>query len=142
MINLPGGEIMGDIMKEKLVYVIDDDDIYHFTIRRMIKILELPYEVKGFTDGEKALNYITERKSDLDSLPEVILLDINMPVKNGWQFLDEFKLIHKDLHKDITIFIVSSSANIKDEQRARDFLEVNGYVVKPFDFEQLKACLA
>jgi CheY-like chemotaxis protein len=68
--------------------VIDDDDIYTSTIKK-IKIADVTKNTIFFDNGKVALDYFNERKHDAALLPKLILLDLNMPVLDGWQFLAE-----------------------------------------------------
>ncbi|MEQ8534886.1 MAG: response regulator, partial [Imperialibacter sp.] len=77
-----------------------------------------------------------------DELPDVILLDINMPVMDGWQFLDEFVKIKPLIKKKITIYMVSSSIDEADLERAKTYEEVSDFIVKPVKAEDLEKMLS
>lgn len=72
-----------------------------------------------------------ENKDNSELLPDVIFLDINMPIMNGWQFLDEFKKMQNSIDKNITIYLVSSSFDDRDISRSKDYAEVTDYIIKP-----------
>jgi CheY-like chemotaxis protein len=72
-------------------------------------------------------------------LPELILLDLNMPVWNGWEFLDKFTLI--ETKQSITIFILTSSVNLEDKKRAARYGMKSNYIVKPITINLLKEIL-
>lgn len=111
--------------------IIDDDKIYQLVMKRTIEHTGLIKSVLQFYDGEEAIGYFKEKQEDTAELPELILLDINMPFMNGWQFLDEFiKLNFKNQYKS-TIFIVSSSSTTEDINKAKEYSVVSGYQVKP-----------
>jgi CheY-like chemotaxis protein len=87
--------------------------------------------VLQFYDGEEALSYFREKQATTEMLPGLILLDINMPYMDGWQFLDEFiKIPFKGDYRR-TIFIVTSSSTSEDLTKASQYSEVSGYHVKP-----------
>lgn len=113
------------------VCVIDDDHIYQFLLKKELKHTHLVDRINVFTDGLKAIDYFVENKHNQDSLPDVIFLDINMPIMDGWQFLDEFKLLKKSLNKEITIYLVSSSFDDRDINRSKEYAEVTDYIIKP-----------
>jgi len=118
--------------------VIDDDDIYTFTIRKIIKIADVTHNTIFFENGKVALDYFNERKHDAALLPELILLDLNMPVLDGWQFLDKFIELKPSLQKQITVYIVSSSIDESDYSRAASIAQVSDFLVKPVTVNQLK----
>jgi CheY-like chemotaxis protein len=118
--------------------VIDDDDIYTFTIRKIIKIADVTNNTIFFENGKVALDYFNERKNDASLLPELILLDLNMPVLDGWQFLDKFIELKPVLQKRITVYIVSSSIDESDYNRAAAIEQVTDFLVKPVTVNQLK----
>ena len=74
--------------KIKLTYLIDDDEIYIFTAKKLINKTDFSEEVKFFYNGKEALEAIKSKLYNEEELPEVILLDLNMPIMDGWQFLD------------------------------------------------------
>ncbi|MEQ9188698.1 MAG: response regulator [Cryomorphaceae bacterium] len=113
------------------VCVIDDDDIYQFLLKKELKHTHMVDRINVFTDGQKAIDYFMENRHSQDHLPDVIFLDINMPIMNGWQFLDEFKMLKQKLNKKITIYLVSSSFDDRDISRSKEYAEVTDYIIKP-----------
>ncbi|HRH33783.1 MAG TPA: response regulator [Catalimonadaceae bacterium] len=111
--------------------VIDDDVIYQFAVKLNIKQLELAKNVLTFSNGELAKIFFEENLKNNEALPEVILLDINMPVMDGWDFLDWFKSAKTQISKKITIFMVSSSIDWRDIEKAKSYDEVSDYLSKP-----------
>jgi CheY-like chemotaxis protein len=120
--------------------IIDDDQIYQLVMKRAIEQSGIVRDVLQFYDGEEAINYFKEKQQSPEDLPELILLDINMPYMDGWQFLDEFvKIPFKGDYKR-TIYIVSSSSTSEDLNKAKEYEVVSGYHVKPITkdmFEQM-----
>ncbi len=111
--------------------IIDDDQVYQWVMKKTIEHTGLIKSVLQFYDGEEALVYFKTNLEAIGELPELILLDINMPAMNGWEFLDEFiKLDFKNKYKS-TIFIVSSSSVHEDMDKAKEYSIVSGYHVKP-----------
>ncbi len=117
--------------KINTVSVIDDDDIYTFAVKRIIGNSQVASKTIFFQNGKTALDFFVENLHIPENLPDLVLLDINMPVLDGWQFMDEFVKISHLLNKKITIYIVSSSIDEADRQKSKSYKEVAGYIVKP-----------
>jgi CheY-like chemotaxis protein len=111
--------------------VIDDDMIYQFAVKLNLKQLKLADSVLCFSNGEVAKIYLIENSNNHDALPDVILLDINMPIMDGWDFLDWFSGYKDQLCKVIPIFMVSSSIDWRDIEKAKGYKEVVDYISKP-----------
>ena len=94
-----------------------------------------------FPDGEKAILFLTENAANEEMLPDIIFLDINMPVMDGWQFMDEYVKLKTSLARPITIFMVTSSADPVDSDRAKHISEISGYIIKPIKPDLLKATI-
>lgn len=123
------------------IALIDDDEVFQFTTSRIIKLTNLPFTVTQFFNGEQAIAYLSKNAAETDKLPDIILLDINMPVIDGWMFLDQFKALTKDIKKKITIYMVSSSIAPEDIKRAKSNPLVSDYLVKPVSPETIKQVL-
>ncbi|HEY0667040.1 MAG TPA: response regulator [Sphingobacteriaceae bacterium] len=113
------------------VFIIDDDSIHQRIAQIMIEKHNLFDSYKSYTDAQQALNFLRDHSKDTTALPDVILLDLNMPVIDGWDFLDMFEQLNKDLKKKIRIFIVTSSVDEKDKLRSQTYSAVCGFISKP-----------
>ncbi|MBI2274484.1 MAG: response regulator [Chitinophagaceae bacterium] len=123
---------MTDVKQKHIVCLIDDDNIYQYTARVILESTGLAKQIHSFYDGKEALNYFIEQlPANPDALPDVIFLDINMPVMNGWEFLEEYNKLATSFPKPITVYMVSSSVNSTDMQRSRSYKSVSDYLVKP-----------
>ena len=116
--------------------IIDDDPIFVFGAKRIMQAADFSKSFIIFNNGKEAIDGLKHILTEGQKIPEVILLDINMPVMDGWQFLDEFSKIERA--KDVTIFIVSSSIDPSDLEKARSYNIVNDYVLKPISIEKVK----
>ncbi|MXV16652.1 response regulator [Hufsiella ginkgonis] len=121
--------------------VIDDDEIYTYVVKKMIAVSGIATKTLYFTNGKMALDFFQEYIHQGEQLPDLILLDINMPVMDGWQFMHEFVKFSPLIKKRITIYIVSSSVDEDDHKRAESIELVSGYVVKPITMEVLKTLI-
>lgn len=116
-----------------LACIIDDDKIYINLIRKVIESRSLSKNLLVFNNGKEALEYFEEAFDNLntDKIPNIIFLDINMPIMDGWQFLEHFVKIGGPLKKRVTLYIVSSSINPKDIEKANKLESISGYIIKP-----------
>lgn len=124
----------------ELACIIDDDKIYVNLVKKIIEIKHLSRNLIIFKNGKEALDYfrpILENLSE-DRLPDIIFLDLNMPVMDGWEFLNEFIKIKNSFSKKITLYVVSSSINPRDLERARSFNLVTDYLIKPIELKKFE----
>lgn len=121
--------------------MVDDDSIYQFTTARMLQLVDASVQVMAFGDGEQAIRHIHANISNTTSLPDLILLDLNMPFMDGWEFLKAFDSIKDKLAKPICIYVVSSSIDERDIKRARLTGSVLDYVEKPVTTDRLRELL-
>ncbi len=124
------------------IFVIDDDRIYQFAAKKTIEATGLAEKVMIFSNGEEAIHYLKKNAADGSSIPDIIFLDINMPVMNGWQFLEEYAHLRSDLQKNITIYMVSSSVDEYDIRKSKEFKTVSDYIIKPIQKEKFSQVLS
>lgn len=122
--------------KINLACIIDDDPIFIFGTKKMLELADICTNFMVFKNGQDALKHLTALSKGDEPLPEVILLDLNMPLMDGWQFLDRFTAI--PTKEKINIFIVSSSLDPKDIERAKTYEVVNNYIIKPIALDNIK----
>jgi CheY-like chemotaxis protein len=121
------------------VCLIDDDHIYQFTARKMLESTGLARQIYSFYDGKAAIQYLqNEENISQNKVPDVIFLDINMPIMDGWQFLEAYKSLVGRFPRPVTVYMVSSSVDDYDIQRARQFEEVADYLIKPMQREKYR----
>lgn len=126
-------------MKFNDVFVVDDDKIFHFIIKKLLVHNNINVIPKFFENGLQAIEGIKTKLNKGENPPDLILLDINMPILDGWQFLEEFKAIKDKLSKEIIIYIVSSSDDSTDKNKAKTYQsEVKNYYLKPMTADDLK----
>lgn len=129
-------------MKKPSILLVDDDEVYLFVTKKILYKLSDDLVINTFTDGEQAIEYMDLCIKEDVKLPEIILLDINMPFLDGWGFLAEFKKLKPKLEaEDVNIFMVTSSNDPGDIKRAQDFEEITGYIVKPVFEDKLEEIL-
>ncbi len=127
--------------KIKTCCIIDDDPIFIYGTKRMIKETDFCNSVIVFNNGEDALMGLKEAyKIDLE-LPQVIFLDLNMPIMNGWEFLDELiKLPNTSLNNTV-IYVTSSSVDPRDIERVKEYELISNYILKPITPNDLEMVL-
>lgn len=116
--------------------LVDDDSFYQFATRSIIQQTALVSQVKIFSNGLDAINFLKAIRHKPKELPQVILLDIFMPVMDGWEFLEEYKALQLKPEKPIVIYMVSSSIDPRDIERVRTIPSVSGYIIKPITRER------
>jgi CheY-like chemotaxis protein len=127
----------------KKVLLVEDDPITIMVCERIIKMTEFADEVLSCDNGQKAINHIKAIVADPTIVaPEIIFLDINMPVMNGWDFLEEFAAIKSSLHFTPKIYILSSTVDPEDYKKASSFGTVTSFLSKPLDKKFLDDILA
>ncbi|WP_109302124.1 response regulator [Aquimarina sp. AU474] len=124
-----------------LACIIDDDSMYVNLVKKIIEAKKLCKNLMIFQNGMEALNYFEAILNNLDkkSIPEIIFLDLNMPIMDGWEFLENFTKIENKINKVITLYIVSSSINPVDIEKAKQMNSVKDYLIKPVTIEDLEA---
>jgi CheY-like chemotaxis protein len=115
------------------IFLIDDDPIYVFLVRKIIESVDSSLEICEFPDGELAINYLAKVGADPAQLPDIIFLDLSMPVLDGWEFLEEFHGLRPKLGKRIALYIVSSSISPEDLERSRRDPMVIDFLIKPLE---------
>jgi two-component system, chemotaxis family, chemotaxis protein CheY len=123
------------------ICLIDDDRIYQFTAKRIIELVDPLKKVLAFSNGKEAIDFFAQGTITEEQLPDVIFLDINMPVMNGWEFLEAYNSVKSSLKKSITIYMVSSSVDENDKIRSKNFNDVKDFIVKPLDQQVMSAIL-
>ena len=123
-------------------WLIDDDKIYLFGLRKMIEISKRCDSITEFSNGSEAIRKLQTMVDSPELLPDIIFLDINMPVMDGWQFLTAFDVLKKQLSRQIIIYMISSSIDDRDIERAKQLDAVKNYIIKPLPFDKLQSIFA
>ncbi|MCA6438241.1 MAG: response regulator [Bacteroidetes bacterium] len=121
-----------------LVALIDDDEIVKFIGSKVIESTKLVNRIKTFSNGEEAINFLKSNSKNLDLLPEIILLDLNMPIMDGFEFLEKYIMLEPKLGKKIAIYVVSSTISPTDIERLNKISEVSDYIIKPITKEKFE----
>jgi CheY-like chemotaxis protein len=127
-------------MNKKLncILLVDDDPDDNFFHQRIINKMQITLSIAVAKNGIEALEYL---KKENQVIPELIFLDINMPKMNGWEFLEQYKLLDPKQKARITIMMLTTSANPDDIKRANEIEDVTGIKTKPLSVEMLTEIL-
>lgn len=121
----------------KNLMIIDDDDVFVFLTKKTIGQVKIIEDIKVFDNGLDSINYIKENSKKPNLLPEVIFLDLSMPIMDGWQFLEEYILLEPEIEKEINIYVISSSISPEDLKKAKGINVITDFIVKPITKEKL-----
>lgn len=125
------------------VLIIDDDPILIMVCTRLMKITGFSLEVSSAKEGREGIDLIKNQLVQApDLLPDIILLDINMPVMTGWEFLDEFSGMMSNLPRNMLVFMLSSTIDRADYDKAKTYKAVKGFYSKPITVENLSEITA
>ena len=113
----------------KLV-VIDDNPTDHYIMQRLLHNNYNCQQATYTFDGRLVLDYLEENK-DGGTMPDVILLDLDMPQLTGWEFLDKLESFNADAHKNVRVHIMSSSIRTADVFQSKKYACVNSFMTKP-----------
>lgn len=117
--------------------VIDDDNIYRYTLNMFLRFLNKPYSLLEFEFVEDALEYFTTDANNAFQNVDVLMFDLSMPIMDGWEFIDALQLHLQDAASLPRIYMVSSSLNKEDLERAQAHKYITAYLVKPLSSERL-----
>lgn len=115
--------------------VIDDDDINIFIIKKIVEKTGYQAQMVAKTNGQLAIDYLKELIDSQQVFPDLILIDINMPILNGWEFLEAYDKL--GLQKDVDMYMLSSSVYENDIEKAKTYKTVKGFISKPLSIERL-----
>jgi CheY-like chemotaxis protein len=117
--------------KYNVVMLVDDDEIDNFVTKKMIDDSHFAKKLIIKLSSEEALNYLKKEQNNPDELPDLIFLDILMPVMDGFAFLDEFDKFNDTIKKKCKIILLSTSESFKDLNRANKNKYVSKFLTKP-----------
>lgn len=119
----------------KHVWVIDDDPIFTYVIKRIVEMADFCSNLVVFNDADLAFEQIKSNNNGIE-FPQIIFLDINMPMLDGWQFLNQISQI--ELNHDLSIYLVTSSIDSQDHKNSLNYKIVKRLLVKPLSIELLQ----
>lgn len=122
---------MTDTKMIDLVMIVDDNDTDNFISKRIIEITKFAKDVEIKNSGKSALEYLEKHKDNIIRLPDIIFLDINMPIVDGFVFLYEFEKFSETIKGKCRVIILSSSDNKRDIDKIVNNDHVVKFITKP-----------
>lgn len=118
------------------ICIIDDDPIHIFSTKKLLKIAGYTGDFIVYENGKEAYESLVEKGVN----PDLILLDLNMPVMNGWEFLENIiKLV--SLETVPPIYIMTSSIDQEEVKKSKKYIIVKDFISKPFTVDKIKSIL-
>jgi CheY-like chemotaxis protein len=118
------------------IMIVDNDQVNSFVLKNIITRNYSEAEIGLYPDGADALEELKSLDSSGDKFPDVILLDIYMPIISGFAFLDKY--VKEYAHKSSNIFVMSNSLSKEDQQRANMYSVVRGFITKPLIYNNIQ----
>ncbi|HEY4060973.1 MAG TPA: response regulator [Puia sp.] len=120
-------------MKKNVILIVEDDQLDVISVRRSLDKLGVPYHLHTAYNGIEALEILRGKddRPPLEPLPDILLLDINMPKMNGIEFLRSMRADRRLTH--IKVFVMTTSGESQDRQLAEE-LGISGYLIKPLNY--------
>jgi CheY-like chemotaxis protein len=117
------------------IVLIDDDQLNNLINTRIITKFS-DYAVRSFTSGREGLQFLAS--CEPGDFPEILFLDINMPVMDGWEFLEEYQKLPEDLVQNCLVIMLTSSIDINDIEKSKLYKNVREFMSKPLTVDSLK----
>lgn len=127
-------------MTKKSVLLVDDDQVFNLLNQKTLQLLDLATEIYTARNGKEALDLINDYYRGAKTIPEIILLDLNMPIMDGFSFIEAFQKLEVPNKERVLIIIVTSSRDPKDLKRAKE-LGITSYLSKPLTEQDLRVAL-
>ncbi len=124
--------------KLKSILLVDDHEPVNFLHELLILENDLAENIKITNTGLEAIQYLSTPKEGIYPSPDMILLDINMPVMNGWEFLEEYEKLPIQQKANIVIVMVTTSLNPDDRKKAENLKDIKAFANKPFTLERFQ----
>jgi CheY-like chemotaxis protein len=124
------------MVRGKTIYIIDDDKLFVFLTKKVIQETNLVTNIKEFGDGQVAIEHFKQIAGNKELLPDIVFLDLSMPIMDGWEFLEEYVTLEPRIGKEIKLYIFTSSISPHDVERANGIDAVTDFVIKPLSKEK------
>jgi CheY-like chemotaxis protein len=120
------------------IFLIDDDPVYLTLARKIISSADVRYQITEFMMADEAIDFLADNLRNAHLLPDIIFVDLSMPVMDGWSFLDQYEIIADGMSKAVDLYIVTSSISMKDVDRSKDYDVVKDFFIKPIGLQKMR----
>ncbi len=129
--------------KLKKVLLVDDSEATNYMNRYFFNKLNICNEIEVAINGQQGLDYLASIPEEkwYTEAPELIMLDIKMPVMGGFEFLEEYEKLPVEMRKPITTVLLTTSMSIEDRDKAQEYKSVKSFLNKPLSVTQLREIL-
>ncbi|MFC6997157.1 response regulator [Rufibacter roseus] len=127
--------------KLNLILLVDDDDTTNYLNKRLLERMQIAEEIEIVTNGEEALQFLDDRAASELPLPDLMFLDIKMPVMDGFEFLETYHQLPDHLKQGIVVMMLTSSASFYDLERLKQYSTVQRHISKPLQEAHVREIL-
>ena len=125
----------------KSILLIDDDEATNYLHKFYINEWEITEKIYVAVNGKEAIDFLQTNESFKNEKPSLILLDINMPVMNGFEFMEAYGELEDELKASTVVVMLTTSLHPKDLERADTFSDLKAYINKPLTKDEIYAAL-
>ncbi|MGK0412897.1 MAG: CheY-like chemotaxis protein [Polaribacter sp.] len=119
------------------IMIIDDDEIDNYLVKVLIKNNKIAEQILEFNSGLDAIKYLEENKGIEENLPEIILLDLYMPLMDGMEFMEAFDSLKLNFSEKCKVYVVSGSVDDNDILKTKNANNICSYTTKPITVDFL-----
>jgi CheY-like chemotaxis protein len=116
--------------------ILDDNALDHMILEKMLSKLNTSDDIIHYYRGADLIKTIEENEEA--TFPDILFLDLHMPDMDGWQFLKYLNRLNKNMRKNISVYVLSSSVNPVDINKTKRYAFVKDYLFKPISYEKLE----
>ena len=129
------------MQKFKSVLLVDDDKATNFLHDFYLKDWGYAENIYTALNGQEALDFLKTNEEFRNNKPSLILLDVNMPVMNGFEFLEEYKTLDPSMKASIVVVMLTSSLHTKDQEKAENQEDLKSFINKPLSKEAIESLM-
>ncbi|WP_181305225.1 two-component system response regulator [Rufibacter sp. XAAS-G3-1] len=124
-----------------LILLVDDDETTNFLNKRLLTRMEIAERIEVVTNGEEALRFLNTAIAAGQALPDLMFLDIKMPVMDGFEFLDKYHQLPEATQNCILVMMLTSSASFYDLEKLKKYSAVEQHISKPLEEAHVREIL-
>jgi len=124
-------------MKFDAILLVDDDESTNYLHTMYLEEWEVTESIHTALNGQEAIDFLKTNEEFRSSAKSLILLDVNMPIMNGFEFLEQYETLPEEFKATIVVVMLTSSLHAKDQATARGFGDLGGYINKPLSYERM-----